>query len=212
MSIAEKLVTIAENVHKVYEAGKATVDGYSDGVESGKQAERKAFWDAYQRGGRRYQYRCAFFDALWNDTTYNPVYPIICSALSSDAFRYSQIKNTKVDIDFSHVGSTYVFGNCTLLHTIKKLKVTEDVTFTNWFVNCPVLESITFEGVIGQNLDLSYSPWITLYTIDTIIDCLKRLEEGETRTLSLNEEVISVINSLDLPHIAQITQKGWTVA
>ena len=41
MSIAEKLTTVAENVPKVYEAGK--------------KAEYDAFWDKYQNNGKRTQ-------------------------------------------------------------------------------------------------------------------------------------------------------------
>ncbi|MBR4874655.1 MAG: hypothetical protein IKU87_02405, partial [Clostridia bacterium] len=117
MSIAEKLGIIAENVQKVYEAGKASAEGdsegYSEGVEAGKQEERQAFWEAYQRNGRRTQYRYAFFDGYWTDVNYNPKYPIVCSALSSSAFEYSGITDTKVDITFSNANSTNVFRNCT---------------------------------------------------------------------------------------------------
>jgi hypothetical protein len=53
MSIANKLVTIAENVNKVYEAGKEAGGGefydkgYGDGYEIGKTTEREAFWNAF---------------------------------------------------------------------------------------------------------------------------------------------------------------------
>lgn len=140
--------------------------------EAGKQEERETFWETYQRGGRRNQYRYAFYDALWTDVTYNPIYPIVCVAVSNDVYSYCGITDTKVDIDFSHASSSYVFRNCASLKTIKKLIVTENVAFTNWFINDTALENIVIEGVIGKSIDLKYSP-LTVESMKSVISCLK---------------------------------------
>ena len=49
MNIAEKLIKIAENEQKVYEAGvkSGLTKDYEDGHEDGVKAERKQFWDRY---------------------------------------------------------------------------------------------------------------------------------------------------------------------
>ena len=197
MSIAGKLTTIAENVQKVY--------------ESGKQEEQQTFWEVYQRGGRRNQYRNAFYDACWTDENYNPKYPIICSTISSSAFEYCGITDTKVDINFSHTSSTNVFRNCAALKIIRKLIVTENVGFTNWFIGCSALLEINFDGVIGQNLDLSDSSKFNLTGVSSISSHLKSLEDGETKTVSFHQDVINELNTYGNNLIAEMTQKGWSV-
>ena len=62
MSIAEKLVTVAENQQKVFDAGK--------------KAEYDRFWDAFQDYGNRTVYTNAFCYDGWNDEIYNPKYTI----------------------------------------------------------------------------------------------------------------------------------------
>ena len=58
MSIAEKLITVAENVPKVYKAGQ--------------QSEYDRFWDAYQNYGGVMNAYYAFSGPAWNDNTYRP--------------------------------------------------------------------------------------------------------------------------------------------
>ena len=66
MSIADKLVTIAENERKVYDAGytkgktEGGGDSYDRGVADGRRAEYDAFWDNLQSNGNRTQYAVAF--------------------------------------------------------------------------------------------------------------------------------------------------------
>ena len=98
--IAEKLVEVANNVPKVFEAGKQQghgegyesgynagleegkeLGGYNEGFEAGKtvgkQEEYDAFWDAYQLNGTRYKYEYAFCANGWNDDTFKPKHDII---------------------------------------------------------------------------------------------------------------------------------------
>ena len=210
MSIADKLVTVAENVEKVYEAGKASGNGrYDEGVEAGKQEEQQAFWEVYQRGGRRNQYRNAFYDACWNDENYNPKYPIICSALSSSAFEYCGITDTKVDITVTNINTTNVFRNCTALKTIRKLNVGNGgVLFTNWFTNCTSLENIVIEGVIDVDFDIHWSP-LTLDSLMSVINALYDKASGGLRcVLTIGE---TNINKLSEAQLAEATEKGWSV-
>lgn len=81
MSIAQKLTTVAENAPKVYEAGK----------ETGKQAERKRFWDCYFEAGTVGYGGISFFGAGWNDDTFYPNHDIVLQGDRSSAFRYCRI-------------------------------------------------------------------------------------------------------------------------
>ncbi len=80
MSIAEKLLTVAEGVPEVYDSGysEGRRDGYAlgveDGVEAGKQAQYDTFWDKYQQNGNRKTYQGAFAGGGWNNATLKPKY------------------------------------------------------------------------------------------------------------------------------------------
>ena len=54
--------TIAENVPKVYEAGK--------------KAEYDAFWDVFQLNGTRANYEYSFASRCWNEKNLKPKYPM----------------------------------------------------------------------------------------------------------------------------------------
>ena len=62
MSIADKLITIAENVPKVFEAGQ--------------KSEYDRFWDEFQRNGTRDYYPYAFAGVGWNGQNFQPKYPV----------------------------------------------------------------------------------------------------------------------------------------
>ena len=69
MTIADKLMTITDNMQRVFNAGY--LEGHDNGVEAGKKAEYDAFWDAYQQNGARVNYSCAF-GAPWTAETLRP--------------------------------------------------------------------------------------------------------------------------------------------
>lgn len=181
-------------------------DGWSSGLTAGEETARKTFWDKFQNNGRRNGYRFAFYDWYWSDVNYNPVYAIVCSAVSTDMMRYAQITDTKVDINFTHVGSSAVFANNSYLKTIRKLIVTENVTFSNWFAQCTALENVTFEGTIGQNIDFSACP-LTKSSLLNIIEHLGKVSTTKTLTIGTTNK-----GKLTTTEIAVATQKGWTVA
>lgn len=100
MSISEKLITIAENQKRVFDAGRNSGggggdydSGYSDGYDSGyyqgldsgysegQQSEYDRFWDNFQQNGRRGGYQHAFTGTgekdAWNDEIFKPKYDMI---------------------------------------------------------------------------------------------------------------------------------------
>ena len=85
MSVADKLVIIAENEQKVYEAGQKT--------------EYDRFWDVYQDNGKRVSYSGAFYGSGWTDETFKPKYDIVPTKESIYMFRDSGITNIESALD-----------------------------------------------------------------------------------------------------------------
>lgn len=108
MSVAEKLTAIAENVPKVYEAGK--------------KAEYDAFWDTFQQNGERKAYQFAF-GSCFTPELFKPKYAIVPKRAYKDDTPESnmfsltnreggdnKIDLTNFPIDLSHLYDTYT-GN-----------------------------------------------------------------------------------------------------
>ena len=99
MSIAEKLTEIAENVPKVYEAGK--------------QAEYDRFWDSLQNSGNRTHYQYGFAGIGWNPTTLNPKYKVApLNEQQGCSYIFSQCnRGAATPIDFSKIADKFDFSN-----------------------------------------------------------------------------------------------------
>ena len=201
MSIAEKLQTIAENEQKVYEAGK--------------QAEWSEFWDNYQNRGEAISYNNAFSYNKFSKETYKPKYNIKVSSGSTTAqfmFRdNSLITDTLVDIDVSEPSQfTQAFDSCSNLVTIRKLIVSDKLTYGTSFNKCYALKNITFEGIIGNNISFSASTKLTHDSLMNVIEHLKDLTGTDlTRTLTLGDTNLAKLTDSEK---AIATQKGWTLA
>lgn len=203
MSIANKLTKVAENVPKVYEAGK--------------NAEYNRFWDTLQKNGAKANYNYAFTGAIWTDAVYNPKYDIICLGALS-AFRQSYITDSKVTIDVSNVNSTYMFFDCPNLKTVRKIIVTENNLFTGCFQNCTALEEIRFEGTIGKSLDLHWSTTLSAESYYSIITALSSSVSGQKFIVPPTAEATYNANPPQGDGIPQTwakligTKSNWTIA
>jgi len=162
MGIAEKLVTIAENEQKVYEAGK--------------QAEYDRFWDTFQNNGGERNYYYKFSYTGWTDENFNPKYPIITTTGTTAGMALFHanvdITDTKVPIVVKGSNAGSMFYNARSLITVRILNVHEGVALDSTFLNCSSLKNITFEGVIGRGFDVSYSP-LSVDSMKSIISHLK---------------------------------------
>ena len=87
MSIAEKLTTIAENMQKVYDAGKAAADD-SGGYEEGYSQAESDFWDALTDNGNRVFYEYAFSRSGFEYI--RPQHKIVPTSRSIGMFSFSQ--------------------------------------------------------------------------------------------------------------------------
>ena len=191
MSIADKLTTVAENMPQVYEAGQ--------------KAEYDKFWEVFQDGDKIQNYYYAFAVGRFNDTTYNPKYPIRCSSGTTpgrNMFYNSQITDTKVAIYANNNNLYQAFNNATALKTIRLLNVYESTTFDATFTQCTSLKDITMDGVIGQSFDIRHSP-LTTASIVSIIEHLSTTASGKALTLNTN-----AVNKMTFPYTS--TQSGVT--
>lgn len=210
MSIADKLLTVAQNQQKVYDAGK--------------QAQYGRFWDAYQENGERSNYNSAFRGAGWSDESYNPKYPInivFNNGSASEAthcFSTSQITDTKVPIKLSSAAATplytYFFYYAANLVSVPLLEFDADFVHANSnFQGARNLENITFGGCITQSgLNLSYCTKLTEESLLSLINCLADYSEdtsGTSHTVTLGT---ANLDKLTDPQKAVATEKGWTLA
>ena len=211
MSIADKLVTIAENERKVYEAGK--------------KAEYDAFWDKFQQNGKRNFYAGAFGGIGWNKDTFKPKYPVAPngSTVTDYMFYHFNRQSTSGDddlLDFSEFNSMFDFSKSKrLLYTfynarIKNLyldcssatlmtgtfnadnggyienltlKVTETTTsFSNTFEYQKYTKNITFteDSVISANIRFTQSVKLTKASITSIINALSITATSKSVTFS----------------------------
>jgi hypothetical protein len=206
----DKVYSTAYNAGETYGREKGYEEGYEFGKDAGmtegEQAERDKFWEKFQQRGLRTNYRYAFYNWHWNNTIYQPKYPITCSAVSSEMMRYSEISDTVVPITITHTNSQYCFANNTKLTTIVELNVNADVQFIGWFAGCTALANITFgEGsVIGQSIDFSACP----LTMESVANIAAHLGTVTNKTLTLGDS----IGQLASDTMAEILEKGWTIA
>ena len=196
MSIAEKLTQIAENEQAVFEAGK--------------KSEYDTFWDVYQENGNKISYRFAFYGSSWNDTTFHPKYPIKMYKGQQQqlAFYYFRGTHIDVDIDFRAVGYSQIFQSASLLKTISKLIVTDEVTYTSWFAGCTALEDITIEGTIGNDISFSDCALLTKTSIESIIGALSGTVTGKTLTVNAAAKQVAFTDSEWAELIG--TKPNWT--
>lgn len=233
-SIAEKLVKIAENEPKVYEAGRKT--------------EYDAFWDAYQEQGNRTSYTHAFSNR-WSDATFKPKHNIkpVGTYSADSMFAQSQItdiagimERQNVTFDFSEserfsatfdrtISATLppidakgiksmsmAFYNAMNLKSLQIDNLREDCTFDRAFNFLYALENIRVTGTIGKSgIDIQNS---TKLTHDSFINdqgtgILNVLADksgtGSTWTITLGSTNLAKLTDGEK---AIATQKGWTLA
>ena len=233
MSIADKLTTIAENVPKVYEAGKAAGGGTDAGID--------LFWETFQKGGVG-TINCAdmkFGYGRWTDETFKPKYPLVLVGDGSNMFREATITNYDAlkMVDFSKVTNfNYMFRTSKITHlgvidtrgatnnmfnetfygaheleTIDKFILKEDGSqgFIIPFVAAK-LANITFEGVIGQDIYLHDCKNLTHASLMSVIGCLK--DYSGTETTKRLQIASANLAKLTDEEKAIATQRGWTLA
>lgn len=193
MSVAEKLAKVADNMPKVYEAGKNN--------------EWNVVWDDIQDFGNRVLYNNGFQNT-WSDSTFRPKYAFKPTS-AGYMFAGTRIANLKgclekggvdgkgVTLDLSKATSidrlfsdapyithipvistvsaphlqNFVY-NCKKLIRIDGiiLKDNGSQTFNdNSFKSCEALEEIRFSGIIGNDINFEWSKKLSAESYESII-------------------------------------------
>lgn len=199
MSISDKLITIAENEQKVYNAGK--------------KSQYDVFWDNFQDKGNRTEYFGAFMTRdynnknynYWNAETFKPKYSMCPVGNATymfsnidvgdfkqllndlgivlDTSKVTHYKEAFLGTKIKNIG-TLDLSKCFHLHHLFQdsdienvdkiiLRNDGDVVLYQSFLNASELENITFEGCIGNSdIDFQWSPKLTKKSIVSVINAL----------------------------------------
>ena len=173
----------------------------------------KDWWLKLQQGKESYGYRNAFWGGSWTDETYKPVIDIVALSGKSqnEMFRGTSVTDVKVSVDFKQSGSTYVFSSG-YIEKIPLLKVTESVTYENWFTGCTALTDITMSGPIGNDISFQDSP-LNKASIESVEGCLSTTVSGKTLTLK-ESAVINAFGSLSSQEWLNLinTKSNWEIS
>ncbi|MBR1969588.1 MAG: hypothetical protein IKA17_04450 [Clostridia bacterium] len=115
----------------------------------------------------------------------------------------------------------YTWARCGKLHTIELIRSNADTHFESAFSVCSSLKNVRFEGEIGRNLSISYSP-LSVESVKDIILHLKDYsgtENAGVYTLTLKDTCKTAMANLGaIPEFnnktydAYITDIGWNLA
>lgn len=186
---------------------------WENAFEQGKKVEYDRFWEQFQQGGNRTNYRNGYYSVVWTDDIYRPLYPYKLVGNNAYVFCNARMTDILKTIDVTEATeTTSLFAYNGLLKTVPLIKITEATTFTLWFDYCSGLESVTFDGVIGQNgLNVQ---WSTNLTHDSLMGIINALQDksgdtsgttwivtiGTTNKAKLTEEELLIAYN-----------KGWDV-
>lgn len=232
MTISEKLTKIAEDMPKVFGAGK--------------DAERSAFWDDFQDFGNRVLYNNAFQNS-WTDNIFQPKYDIkptnagymfagtrisnLEKCLEDNGVELDTSRATSVDRLFSDAPNlTYVptistvnaphlqnfVYNCKKLVRVAMVILKDDGSQTfneNSFKNCEALVEIRFGGIIGNNINFQWAKKLSAESYKSIIEHLSPNASATIIVPSVAESVYDakygsgkwIEDTEDSPQVA-----GWT--
>ena len=198
----------ASKIGEVYDSGY--IEGFDIGEALGKEEEYDKFWDAYQDGGNRTEYRQAFAGYGWKAEIFKPKHDMYVT------YGYMMFMNSQISIDlpdtlgiildfanstnlqytfnttkFTRIGVVDgrkagqfadTFGYSYYIQTIDKIICDENTTFTsNCFNSCRALTNIEFEGVIGSTINFQWCP-LTKASITNVINALSSSVTGKTVT------------------------------
>ena len=177
MSIADKLVTIAENQEKVFNAG------YEKGKQESTDNHYDEFWDVYQTNGTANNYAYVFAGRGWNSNTYHPKYPLDTGAITNCAAMYLWSGVSEIgSVNFENATSfNIIFQGCQLLTTIEGIKFPPADIPNGVFDFCYKLKNITVLNTIVGNINFKDSP-LTKASILSVFNALSTSATGKTAT------------------------------
>lgn len=189
MTVAEKLLQIANNEPKVFEAGEA----------KGRAAERNEFWGIFQDGKALnttyggYLYAFAYFG--WSDENYNPIKDIVSNNCASMYFFAKDLTDTKVPIIANNANCNNMFAQSGIKR-IPYVEFNNCQSFSNTF-NMTPLEYIRVGGEIDKSIDFSTCP-LDFESAKSVIMHLKNFmgtDEAWTNTVYFSEYTWNELNA-----------------
>lgn len=200
-TIAEKLTTVAENIPKVYEAGK--------------KSEYDAFWDVLQSNGNAQNYNYLFANGGWNDEIYNPKHPLALSTAVGIFISQTKITDTKVPIYAQGVYLNQTFSAAKSIKTIRDLYVNESTTYNLTFSNCDELEELNMVGTIGRNnFDVSTCKSLNTSSLLSILKALSKdsaVASGKNITFASVHESVIYSDANCLAYYNEAISAGWRI-
>lgn len=115
---------VRAKIDDVTEEQKAYNEGYTAGIEQGKQAEYDRFWDALQYDGERTNYERCFTGTGWSAETLKPKYDLVCNESTANMFQYCSAR-------------------CSLPNLLEKQGIQLDTSATTEFTNMFQYSSFT---------------------------------------------------------------------
>lgn len=229
MTIAEKLTQIAENEQKVFDAGKseATNEFWDVFTNNGERVNYSyAFYNwsseyirptrkiipTDEASARSTFYKCpnlkkieaAYFDfSQKNKGT---------SEATGYSYTFYGCKKLE-EIEDIGIEADYQFNHtfeCVKLRTIARIGTDENTKFSGAFDYASSLENVTFDGVIGQNINVRWSTKLSKASIENIVSCLSDTASGKTLSLS-QTAVNNAFTDAEWTALAD-TKKNWTIS
>ena len=133
-----------------------------------------------------------------------------------ELFAYAQLL-TRVPVisTVSAPNAVYLFTNDYALVEVEKviLKADGSQIFTSTFNRCENLVSITFEGVIGQNINFQWSTKLSKASITNIMEHLSTTASGMTASFS-QTAIVNAFGSTDNADWVALknSRSNWTIA
>lgn len=169
MSIADKLITIAENEQKVYSKGND--DGFMEGWNAGYGRNGislfpERFWEMFQEGGKRTDYSYAF--QRWSAAHFSPKYDLTVKNgyqlfgnfnNAGSNYRYYKLdydmRYISTKIDFSQATDVRLAFFCTVVKALPKLDFSNALACDQAFYmsEIPTIHSIVFPTRTNTSID-----------------------------------------------------------
>ena len=151
----------------------------------GMQYEHDRIWDDLQQNGNRTYYNNYFTGRGWvSGTTYNPKYPITCTANGATSmFSNSYVTDTLVPITISGSNASVFYGSSIV--TIPLLIIGSGISsMGDWFNNMANLEDITIEGEIYLSTKFAQSTKLKAKSMVSIVEHLSSSVTGKSLTFN----------------------------
>lgn len=203
MKILEKIAKIKNNQSKIFDAGKQEehntfFDGY----------QRKGIKDSYTYLYAGVMWKANNFDMVHSIIATRSDFMFANSQINIDLADYLEKKGLVIDTSaatnignmfsysrFTRIGEISTISASNLnnmcvysgdLVTIDKIILKSDGTqiYNGAFTNCPALEEIRFEGVIGRNFNIQHSTKLSRASIENIVGVLHPTVTGYSVTFS----------------------------